>query len=143
LYKPEVYYHFTCSYLLPAIMQSGFLNLTASNFSFEQKLYPVVWLTNLPTPDNHGLLFDCNIPDDLNKTHIRFSIRKRPYIKHWDAWSDEKGMDKQLKQTLIHSASAEDTYQSWYISEQIVPITKDVICIENLATGQAIRYSDS
>ena len=138
--KSKVFYHFTCSHLLPAIMQSGFLNLTASNFSFEQKQYPVVWLTDLPTPDNHGLLFDANIPDVLNKTHIRFTIRNRPYIKQWDAWSDAKGMDKQQKQALITTASAEDTYKSWYVSEQIIPLSKDAICVENLATGQILNF---
>jgi len=120
-------------------MESGYLNLTASNFSFEQKKHPVVWLTDLPTPDNHGLLIDKNIPDDLNKTHIRFTIRNRPFIKQWDAWSDAKGMDKQQKQFMITSASAEDTYKSWYVSEQIIQIAKDVVCVENLATGQ-IRH---
>ena len=137
--KSKVLYHFTCSYLLNAIMESGYLNLTASNFSFEQKKHPVVWLTDLPTPDNHGLLIDKNIPDDLNKTHIRFTIRNRPFIKQWDAWSDAKGMDKQQKQFMITSASAEDTYKSWYVSEQIIQIAKDVVCVENLATGQ-IRH---
>ena len=138
--KSKVFYHFTCSYLLNAIMQSGYINLTASNFSFEQIKYPVVWLTDLPTPDNHGLLIDKNIPDDLNKTHIRFTIRNRPFIKQWDAWSDAKGMDKQLKQFMITSASAEDTYKSWYVSEQIIQIAKDVICVENLATGQIMKF---
>ena len=38
---------------------------------------------------------DNNIPDVLNNTHIRFTIRNRPFIKQWDAWSDAKGMDKQ------------------------------------------------
>ena len=61
--KSKVFYHFTCSYLLNAIMESGYINLTASNFSLEEKKYPVVWLTDLPTPDNHGLLIDNNIHD--------------------------------------------------------------------------------
>ena len=138
--KSKVFYHFTCSYLLTAIMESGYLNLTASNFSLEEKKHPVVWLTDLPTPDNHGLLIDKNIPDVLNKTHIRFTIRNRPYIKQWDMWSDAKGMDKQLKQFMITSASAEGTYKSWYISEQIIQLAKDAVCVENLATGQILNF---
>jgi len=89
----EFIYHFTCPYLLPSILKSGYLTLTDSNFSFERAgMFPVVWLTDLPKPDNMGLLFDSNMPDDLNKTHIRFTIRKRPYMKRWDEWSVSKGM---------------------------------------------------
>jgi hypothetical protein len=44
-------------------------------------MFPVVWLTDSPTPDNYSLLFDDNMPDDRGKTHIRFTIRKMPYIK--------------------------------------------------------------
>lgn len=138
--EPKVFYHYTCSFHLPAIIKSGFLTLTDSNFSFVQSgLFPVVWLTDSPTPDNHGLLFADNMPDDLNKTHIRFTIRSRPYIKQWDAWSDAKGMDKEIKQALINAAAAEDTYKNWYISEQAIPIATDVICVENLMRGQ-IRH---
>ena len=68
------------------------------------------------------------------------TIRNRPYIKQWDIWSDAKGMDKQLKQILITSASAEDTYKSWYVSEQIIQLAKDAICVENLATGQILNF---
>lgn len=136
----DVYYHYTCRYLLPTIIKSGFLALTESNFSFEEMgLFPVVWLTDSPTPDNHGLLFADNMPDDLNKTHIRFTIRKQPYIKQWDEWSDAMGMDKNQKQLLIHTAAAENNYKSWYISEQPIPIANDIICVENLVTGQ-IRH---
>ena len=132
----KILYHYTCQYNLPAILKSRYLSLTESNFSFEKAgLYPVVWLTDLPTPDNMGLLFDTNIPDDLNKTHIRFTINKKSYMKKWDEWSDLKGMDKSQKQFLIGSAGAENTYKSWYVSEQIIPIN-DVIIIENIVTGK-------
>jgi hypothetical protein len=132
----EVLYHFTCQYNLSAILQKRYLTLSESNFSFEKAgLYPVVWLTDLPAPDNMGLLFDKNIPDDLNKTHIRVTIKKKSYMKKWDEWSDLKGMDKNQKQFLIGSAGAEDTYKSWYVSEQIIPIN-DVMIIENIVTGK-------
>ena len=116
--EPTIIYHFTSTHHLPEIMQSGLLNLTASSFSLEEILYPVVWFTDMPTPHNHGLLLGDHIPDVLNKAHIRFTICKRSYMKQWDAWSDAKGMDKQLKQMLIASATAEETYTSWYVSEQ-------------------------
>jgi len=137
----EIFYHYTCSYLLPAIIRSGFIDPSESNFTFEKRnQFPVVWLTNSPTPDNHGLLFDENVPEDLNKTHIRFTIYKRPYIKLWDQWSDAKNMDKQQKQILINSASAETTYKNWYISEKAIPLATDVICVENLITGQIRKF---
>ena len=138
--EPEVVYHFTSSVHLPDIMQSGFIDMTASNFSLEKLLYPVVWLTDLPTPHNHGIELSENIPDVFKKTHIRFTLRKRPHMKQWDAWSDAKGMDKQLKQMLIASASAEETYQGWYISEQPIRLAVDAICVENLHTGQILHF---
>lgn len=80
--KSEVFYRYTCKFHLPAIIKSGFLTLTDSNFSFKRAgMFPVVWLTDSPTPDNYSLLFDDNMPDDRGKTHIRFTIRKMPYIK--------------------------------------------------------------
>ena len=139
--EPKVFYHFTCSFHLPDIMESGFLNLSESIFSFEQmEDNPVVWLTASPSPENNGLLFDDNIPDFLNKTHIRFTIRSRPYIKQWDAWSDAIGIDAQQKQRLILSASAENTYENWYISEQPIQLATDAICVENLHTGQILKF---
>jgi hypothetical protein len=94
-------------------------------------MYRVVWLTDSPTPDHMGLLFDENMPDDLIKTRIRFTIKKKPYIKKWDEWSDAKGMDKQLKQALIGT-----------VSERIIPMN-DVLAIENIATGKIIYQRDT
>ena len=55
--------------------------------------------------------------------------------QQWDEWSDTNGMEHWQKQVLISSAFAEDTYKSWYISEQIIPIN-DISKIENLKTGE-------
>jgi len=60
-------------------------------------------------PDNMGLLFDENIPDDFNKTHFRIAFYKEPYMELRDEWSDSKGMDKATKQILINIANAQDT----------------------------------
>jgi len=117
--NPKVLYHFTCRFNLNEILQDMYLNLTESNFSLERMgMFPVVWMTTMDTPDNHGLLFDPNMPDYINKTYIRFTIRWKPHFKQWDKWSDEKGMDKDIKQALIDSASATETYKSWYVSER-------------------------
>jgi len=134
----SILYHYTCPYLLPAILKAGYLTLTESNFSFEKAgMFPVVWLTSSPSPENMGLLFDSNMPDDFNKTHIRFTIQIKPYMKQWDEWCDSKGIDLQQKQAIISSASAEDTYESWFVSEQIIPIN-DVLAIENIATDELL-----
>ena len=135
---PKVLYHFTCRFHLPEIAQRGYLNLTTSNFDFTNpKKHPVVWLTSLPTPENNGLLFDPNMPDEFNKTYVRFTVRKRPYMKQWDQWSTEKGMDANTKRALIASASAEETYQSWYVAERIIGMS-DVLLIEDLAAGKTL-----
>lgn len=134
----NILYHYTCSFLLPSIMRAGVLTLTESNFSFEKAgLFPVVWLADSPSPDNMGLLFDAGMPDDLNKTHIRFTLSKRPYMQKWDVWSDANGMDREQKQALIAAASAENTYTSWYVSQQPIPLN-DVQVIENIKTGKIL-----
>jgi len=130
----EVIYHFTCTAFIGEILSTRYLKLTTSNFSLENhSLFPVVWLTSNPNPDNMGLLFRDDMPDDLNKTHIRLTIRKKSYMKLWLDWCKEKGMDEELKQLLISTANAEETHQTWYVSQQIIPIN-DILVIENLNT---------
>jgi hypothetical protein len=98
-------------------------------------LFPVVWLTDSPNPDNMGLLFQDDMPNYLNKTHVRFTLRKKPYMRRWLEWGDEKGIDEITKQALITTASAEETHKTWYVSEQIIPNT-EVLLVENLKTGE-------
>ena len=136
--KPKELYHFTCAALLNEILSTRYLKLSTSNFDLNNpRLYPVVWLTSSPSPDNMGLLFRDDMPDDLNKTHVRFTIRKKPYMKLWLDWCKEKGMDEELKQLLISTANAEETHQTWYVSQQIIPIN-DFIMIENLKANIVI-----
>ena len=131
-------YHFTCRFHLLSILAERRLSLTTSNFSLDNlSLYPVVWLTDSPTPDNMGLLFDKNIPPELNKTHIRLALFKEPYMKHWDEWSESKSMDKAAKQILISTANAKETYKTWYVSEREIPLG-DVMFIEDMTTGNLL-----
>ena len=135
-------YHFTCRYHLLSILSERRLSLTTSNFTFDNlSLYPVVWLTTSPTPDNMGLLFDKNIPDEFNKTHIRIALFKEPYIEPWDVWSDRKGMDKATKQILIDTANAQETYKTWYVSEREIPL-EDIMFIEDMTTGHLLWQNE-
>jgi hypothetical protein len=55
----SVLYHFTSEFhLFSGISPSGYLDLTAINFSFKEIKCPVVWLTASPSPENMGFLFD-------------------------------------------------------------------------------------
>lgn len=131
----DALYHFTCRFHLEEISKSNCLNLSTSNFDFNNlDLYPVVWLTSLPTAENQGLKFRDDIPWDLDKTRYRFTVRKQPYMKQWDSWSDDKGMNPEYKQLLIETANADETYKSWYVSEKPIPFS-DILKIENLAEG--------
>ena len=134
--EQEVLYHFTCTALLDEILASRYLKLSTSNLREDKlALSPVVWLTDSHNPNNMGLVFQPGTPDFFNKTYVRFTIRKKPYMRRWLEWSEEKGIDEGMKQALIASASAEETHKTWYVSEEIIPIN-DVLVIENLKTGE-------
>ena len=134
--EPKELYHFTCTAFLDEIFDSRYLKLSTSNLRLDKlELFPVVWLTDSPNPDNMGLLFQDDIPDCFNKTHVRFTLRKKPYMKRWLEWSEEKDIDEVTKQALITSASAKETHKTWYVSEQIIPIN-DILLVENLKTSE-------
>lgn len=44
-------------------------------------------------------------------------------------------MDKHLKQAMIDSASAKDTYKTWYVAKKEIPLS-DVLLIENIKTKE-------
>jgi uncharacterized protein YdhG (YjbR/CyaY superfamily) len=140
--KPEVLYHLTSSVHLTAILQSGYIALSESNLGTREGNRDVVWLTSSPEPENHGLKFDDSIPAELDKTRIRLTVRNKPLFKLWDEWSNKKGMDKEYKEVLIATARAEETYNTWYVSEREIPIS-DIIEIRNLATGQTTSVENA
>lgn len=136
--NPKVLYHYTCLFHINRILDCRYLKLTESNFSLrEAGLNPVVWMTEMPTPDNQGLLFDQNMPDEINKTFYRISIQWKKHFRQWDEWSEEKGIDPKFKLALIESAGAQETYKSWYVSENTVPIN-NWITIEDVRTGKVL-----
>jgi len=140
--KPEIIYHFTSPLGLSAILRSRYITLTESNLNIREGNCGVVWLTSSPDVKNHGLKFDENIPAELDKTSIRISLPNRPSFKHWDEWSDRKGIASDYKEALISSANAEETYKTWYISESEIPID-DFLKIENITTGETISIDDA
>lgn len=135
--KPEVLYHFTSPFHLSSILNTGHIALTESNLNTIEGNCVVVWLTDSPQPDCHGLLFDPSMPEELDKTRIRITVHYKPHFKRWSEWSDKKGISQEWKEALISTASAEETYKTWYVSERTIPMT-EVLKIENTATGEII-----
>ena len=140
--KPKTLYHFTSPVGFMAILYGKNLALTESNLNIREGNCGVVWLTSSPDPKNHGLKFDSNIPAQYDKTLIRISLASKETFKHWDEWSNSKGMDSVYKEILIASANAEETYKTWYISETAIPIS-DFLKVENLATGEVISVEEA
>ena len=135
---PEVLYHFTSLFHLNRILTSRWIMTTESNLTFSQSDSPrVVWMTNLSTPDNHGLLFQDTMPEELNKTFYRISIRWNNHFRLWDKWSIETGIEPETKRAIIETAGAQETYKSWYISEHNIPIN-DWVTIEDVRTGKVL-----
>lgn len=136
--NPKVLYHFTSLYNLNKILPEKWITTAESNLAFSQSANPhVVWMTDIQTPDNHGLLFQDAMPDELNKTVYRISIRWKNHFRLWDKWSEEKGMDPEIKRALIETAGSHDTYKSWYVSEKNIPIN-DWLTIEDTRTGRIL-----
>ena len=139
---PKVVYHFTSPLWLLSILISKFIALTESNLNTPDGNCGVVWLTSSPDSNNHGLKFDKSLPVEYVKTRIRITLPHKATFKHWDKWSDMKGMDKGYKEALICTASAEETYKTWYISEKPIPIT-DFMKVENIVTGEIINIEEA
>jgi len=137
----EVLYHYTCPHYVEAILDAGYINTTASNLGLDKaNLYPVVWLADSPSPDNLGLFSSSKIPDELDKTFVRITVAKKPYMKHWEKWSKDKGRNEEWTQALITAPCAESTSHTWYVSERKITF-EDILLIENLQTGEI--YFDS
>ncbi|WP_303678429.1 hypothetical protein [Dehalococcoides mccartyi] len=135
---PKLLYHFTSLYHLNRILSGKWITTTESNLAFSRSVSPrVVWMTDMQTPDNHGLLFQDNMPDELNKTFYRISVRWKDHFRLWDKWSEEKGIEPETKWTLIEAAGAQHTYKSWYVSEKNIPIN-DWLTIEDVRTGKVL-----
>ena len=131
---PVLLYHFTCEMHLPMIARTGELKPSESN-AFCSKARDVVWMTSLPTPENNGLIFADGIPDDLNKTFVRFTIYRRRTMISWLEWTTKVGMSKEMMDILIHTANAEETHKFWYVSEESVT-SRNWLIVENLHTGE-------
>lgn len=135
---PEVLFHFTSLFHLNRILTSKWITTTESNLTALESVSPrVVWMTDISTPHNHGLLFQDTIPDELNKTFYRISIRWNNHFKLWDKWSAETGIKRETKRAIIETAGAQETYKSWYISEHNIPIN-DWVTIEDVRTGRVL-----
>ena len=135
---PEVLYHFTSLFHLNRILTSRWITTTDSNLTVSEFVSPrVVWMTDMSTPNNHGLMFQDTMPDELNKTFYRISIRLNNHFRLWDKWSEEKGITPETKRAIIETAGAQETYKSWYISEHNIPIN-DWVTIEDVRTGKVL-----
>ena len=141
----EYVYHYTAMVRWLKIQESGYLKLTPSNllkpvnphfeiqdgvrvFADETDSYkPVVWLTNLDDPTQHGL--------DLLKQQIQIAI---PYDKKkhiwWVEWKDKNRMKSSWFKRLT---SNNERYGSWYVSEEIIPLA-DVDWVKDRLTGEII-----
>jgi hypothetical protein len=141
--NPKMLYHFTSRYHLPFILQSGYLDITESNYSFTKAgLYPVVWLTEDYEIDEvkNGLSF--GEAGEVSKAEIRFSIPMQPHFERWSTWSRYTRKMKQIDwMTLVTSIGAGETHRQWWVSEKTIPLS-EVAKIENTKTGEIFTADD-
>lgn len=136
-------YHFTSTYHLMMILETGFLKLTPSGLKETKnprivngKLIddnmdykPVVWLTDSDQPLGLGLE-----GSTVDKSEIRITLLKKENYKYWLGWANNNLMNKKWQKEFIASTPQ---YKTWYVSEQVIPLN-DVLKIENLKTGKII-----
>lgn len=139
--NPDALYHFTSTSGLVGILHTKHIALSESNLNIREGNCGIVWLTSSPEPVNHGLKFNDSIPSEHDKTCVRIALQYKSTFRHWDAWSDDKGMDAAYKQHLIRSANGEESHKTWYISEGVIPID-DILEIENLSTGERVSVAE-
>ena len=134
-------YHFTSRYHLPLILKDGFLMLTESNlrepepgqkianvFNNDNLYKPVVWLSRTADAGNCAVM-----SASVDKSEILITLRERTHYQNWTIWSKNNRIKSSWAKRLTRAYNP----NSWYVSEQIVPLTKDeVIKIENIKTGE-------
>lgn len=141
-------YHYTTSKWVASIIEDGFLKLTESNLkdlrksnwdqvAYNQgtlKLYrPVVWMTDLDTPDSHNL----GLISPVDKCEVKITIKKQQHFKKWLVWSRKNNINKEWALILEKGRKP----KNWWISE--IRVKMDLIeKIENLKTGE-IYYERS
>lgn len=142
----EYLYHYTAPQRWEQIKESGYLKLTPSNllkpknpkmvkqadgtyvYADETDSYkPVVWFTNLTTPEGHGLI------DVKTEIQIAVELKKEKHI-WWVEWKDKNRMNKSWFKSMTKGGMR---YGSWYVCEEIVPI-EDFIYVKNLKTGEVL-----
>jgi len=143
--KPEILYHFTSCRHLPLILEAGFLKLTESNHNLNRLgMYPVVWLTDSYEVDGrkNGLNDDFTLSHGQDKTEIRFHIPIQPHFEKWSVWSRlTREMKKSHWDSLISAGNSWETYQQWWVSEKIIPLS-EVVKIEHTKTGNVFSIHD-
>lgn len=124
-------YHYTSKFHLPLILKSGYLKLTQGILNDN-----VVWLTT-DTADGHGLEASC-----VDKKEIKF-ILKDIHVISWKDYREKiiQGEDKELKQEWADILEIDTKYNTWYLSEYILPLFL-VKAIENTKTGKKITLSE-
>lgn len=121
-----LFYHFTSTHHLKAILDAGRLNPTESNVGspipgWEPRgahVGPdVVWL--LDTPELGGHPHGLVVPDDsrlrslYDKTEVRFTVDV-PAIR-WLDWEPAQCMHPEWKTVMIESAGGMDAVHHWYV----------------------------
>jgi hypothetical protein len=159
----EHLFHFTSTWHLPKIMESGYLKLVTSNLHdgtwTEQEMYKflqkqntpegmkewtaeeikqygkgVVWLTNDHSPQGQGLEFS-----RVDKTEICIVIPKNDQYKKWTEWSrQQEEFDAEFVTNEIENGY---NFNSWYISEKEIPL-KDFLKCYNTITGKNYLKED-
>lgn len=122
-------YHYTSTYHLPEILNSGFLKLTRGILDDY-----AVWFTTSDKATGNGL--EGSIVD---KSEIRFILKDIPAIK----WKDYRkkiirGENKLLKQRWADALEIDQKPHFWWLTNERITLD-NVQAIENTKTGERVE----
>lgn len=155
-------YHFTALQYVLEIIESGRLEVTASNLKkpnrSRERTYrdprtghpvignpeddaykPVVWLTSDPDPSGNGLDAITNGSKDL-KRRVRITIPWQPEFEKWTTWAIKNRIDRKWFDRLRASGGGKSA--TWYICERPIPL-EEVSVIEDLQTGEVLYKAEA
>jgi hypothetical protein len=113
---PQTLYHYTCTDRAAGIRADGEL---VPNYQ-PWLGWPLVWLTDLDTPDKAKLGLTANHLLGCDRTTVRCTIRRHPAVQPWSQWVRNADVDP-LSRDMYEAADGAMPAH-WWVSMLKLPV---------------------